>query len=81
MDVTVVACQEFELTVSEKKIEAMQLWSDPSTTSNALRIKAEGERHKYTTKFLYIGRAISESVDLDTEMAPIGRVSENKFPS
>ena len=28
MDVIAVACQEFGLTVSEKKIEAMHLWSD-----------------------------------------------------
>ena len=36
MGVIVVACQEFGLTVSEKKTEAMHLWSDPSTASNAL---------------------------------------------
>ena len=36
MDVIVVACQEFGLTVSEKKTEAMHLWSHPHTASNAL---------------------------------------------
>ena len=46
MDVTVVACQEFGLTVSEKTTEAMHLWSHPSTASNALRIEAAGQRYK-----------------------------------
>ena len=36
MDVIVVACQEFGLTVSGKKTEAMHLWSHPNTASNAL---------------------------------------------
>ena len=36
MYVIVVACQEFGLTVSEKKTEAMHLWSQPNTASNAL---------------------------------------------
>ena len=43
MDVIVITCQEFGLTVSEKKTEAMHLWSDPSTVSNALRIEAQGK--------------------------------------
>ena len=36
MGVIVVACQEFGLTVSDKKTEAMHLWSYPHTASNAL---------------------------------------------
>ena len=68
MDVVVVACQEFGLTVSEKKTEAMYLGSDPSTASNALRIEAAGQRYKQATEFVYLGGAISESADLDTEM-------------
>ena len=36
MDVIVIACQEFGLTMSEKKIAAMHLWSHPSTALNAL---------------------------------------------
>ena len=44
MDVIAVACQEFELTVSEKKPEAIHLWSHPSTGSNALRIEAAEKR-------------------------------------
>ena len=44
--VIVVASQEFGLTVSEKQIEAMHLWSDPDTASNALRSEAEGQRYK-----------------------------------
>ena len=68
MDVIVVACQEFGLTVSEKKTEAMHLWSHPSTASNALRIEAAGQRYKQMTEFVYLGGAISESADLDTEI-------------
>ena len=33
MDVMVVACQEFGLTVSDKKTEAVHLWSRPSTAN------------------------------------------------
>ena len=67
MGVIVVACQEFGLTVSEKKTEAMHLWSHPHTASNALRIEAGGQRYKQTTEFVYLGGAISESADLDIE--------------
>ena len=68
MGVIVVACQEFGLTVSEKKTEVMHLWSHPSTASNALQFEAAGQRHKRTIEFVYLGRAISESADLDTEI-------------
>ena len=68
MDVIVVACQEFRLTVSEKKTETVHLWSHPNTASNALRIEAIGQRYKQTTEFVYLGGAISESADLDTEI-------------
>ena len=49
MDVIVVAYQEFGLTVSEKKSEAMHLWSHPNTASNALRIEAAEQWYKETT--------------------------------
>ena len=68
MDVTVVACQEFGLTVSEKKTETMHLWSLRNTASNALRIEAVGQRYKQITVFVDLGGAISESADLDTEI-------------
>ena len=68
MYVIVVACQEFGLTVSEKKTEAMHLWSQPNTASNALRIEAAGQRYKQTTEFVYLGGATIESADLDTEI-------------
>ena len=68
MGVIVIACQEFGPTVSEKKTEAMHLWSHPHTASNALRIKAAGQRYKQTTEFVYLGGAISESADLDIEI-------------
>ena len=67
MGVIVVACQEFGLTVSEKKTEAMHLWSHPHTASNALRIEVARQRYKLTTEFVYLG-AISESADLDIEI-------------
>ena len=68
MGVIVVACQEFGLTVSEKKTETMHLWSHPHTASNALRIEAAGQRYKQTTEFVYLGGAVSESADLDIEI-------------
>ena len=68
MGVIVVACQEFGLTVSEKKTEAMHLWSHPHTASNALRIEVAGQRYEQTTEFVYLGGAISESADLDIEI-------------
>ena len=68
VDVMVVACQEFRLTVSEKKTEAMHLWSHPSTALNALRVEAAGQRYKQTTEFVYLGGAISESANLDSEI-------------
>ena len=46
MDVIFVTCQEFGLTVSEKKTEAMHLWSDPSTAPDALQIEAAGQRYR-----------------------------------
>ena len=46
MDVIVVACQEFGLTVSEKKAEAMHLWSNSSIASNAVHIEAPEQRYK-----------------------------------
>ena len=68
MGVIAVACREFGLTVSEKKTEAMHLWSDPSTASNALRIEAAGRRYEQTTEFVHLDDNISESADLDTEI-------------
>ena len=67
MDVIVVACQEFGLTASEKKIEAMHLWSESSTTSNALQIEAPGQGYKHTNELVYLGGAIGESAGLDIE--------------
>ena len=81
MDVIVVACQEFELTVSEKKTEAMHLWSHPSTASNALRIEVAGQRYKQPTEFVYLDGAINENRTLIPRLsvasAPLGRVSED----
>ena len=68
MGVIVVACQEFGLTVSEKKTEAMHLWSHPHTASNALRIEVAGQQDIQTTEFVYLGGAISESADLNIEI-------------
>ena len=68
MDVIVVACQEFGLAVSEKKIEAVHLWFDPNTMPNALRVEVAGQRYTQTTEFVYLDGAITESVDLGTEI-------------
>ena len=46
IDVIIIAYQEFGLTVSKKKIEAMRLWSHPSTASNTLRLQATWQRYK-----------------------------------
>ena len=46
MDVIVVACQEFGLTVSEEKAEAMHLWSNSSIASNAVQVEAPEQRYK-----------------------------------
>ena len=84
MGVIFVASQVFGLTVSEKKTEAMHLWSHPNTASNALRIEAAGQRYKQTTEFVYLDGAISESTDLDTEIKRrIGaaRASVRKYSS
>ena len=67
MDVIVVACQEFGLTVSKESTQAMHLWSHPISASNALRNEPAGQRLKQTTGFVYLGVNISESADLDTE--------------
>ena len=71
MGVIVFTCQEFGLTVSGKKTEAMHLWSHPHTASNALRIEAAGQRYKQTTEFVYLRGAIGESADLDIECQKI----------
>ena len=68
MGVINVTCQEFGLTVSERKTEAMHLWFHPHTASNALRIEAVGQRYKQTPEFVHLGGAISESADLDIEI-------------
>ena len=59
---------EFGLTVSEKKTEAMQLWSHPPTSSNALRIEAAGHGINRRPSLCTLGGAISESADLDIEI-------------
>ena len=69
MNVIVVECQEFVLTMSKKKTEAMHLWSHPNTTSNnALRFEAAEQRRRQKTEFVYLGGAISESANRDTEI-------------
>ena len=67
MNVIVVACQEFGLTVSEKTIEATHLWSDSSSAPNSPQIEALGQRYKQTNELVYLGGAISESAGLDVE--------------
>ena len=68
MDVLVVACHEYGLTVLVKETKTMHFWFDPSTASNALQIEVVGQRHKQTTKFVYVGGAINESANLNIEI-------------
>ena len=46
----------------------MHLWSHPDTMSNALRVEAAGQRYTQTIEIVYLGGAISQSADLDTEI-------------
>ena len=68
MDVIVVACLDLRLTVPEKRTEAEHLWSHPGTARNALRIESAGQRYKQTAGFVYLGGAISESAEFDTQI-------------
>ena len=79
IDVIVVAFHEFGLTVSERKSEAIHLWSDPNTASNALQIEATGQRYKETTEFVYLGGAIGESADLGTAWDGVRRYSSQLY--
>ena len=58
----------FGFTVSEKKTEAIHLWTDLSTASNALRIEEVDQRYKQKIEIVYLGGLISESADLDAEI-------------
>ena len=85
MGVIVVTCQKFGLTVSEKKTEAMHLWSHPHTTSNALRIEAAGNginrRPSLCTLVVLSARARTLTSRLSVVSAPLGRVSGNTVPN
>ena len=85
IDVIVVACQEFGLTVSEKKTAAMHLWSHPNTASNALRIEAAGQRYNrrpsLCTLVVLSTRTRALTPRLNVASAPLGRVSENTVPN
>ena len=76
MDTNVVAYQEFELTVSEKKTKVMHLWSDPSTSSNALRIEAEEQRYKQKSSLYTLvvlsARARTLTPKVRVDLAPLG---------
>ena len=56
--------------MSDKKIEAMHMSSNPSTASNALRIVAKGQRYNKATS----------TSRLSVASTLIGRVSENTVP-
>ena len=75
--IVVVACQEFGLTVSEKKTEAMYLWSDPSTASHTLQIEAAGQRRKQKPSLCILvvlsARAWTSAPRLSVALAPLGR--------
>ena len=46
--VIVAACHELGVLMSEMRIEAMHMSSNPRTASNALRIETKGQRYKKT---------------------------------
>ena len=76
VDVIVVACQKFGLTVSEKKTVAMHLWSDSSTVSNALQIEAVGLTVLCTIVVLS-AKARTSTPRLRVALVSLGRVSED----
>ena len=85
MAAIVVTCQELGLTVSESKTESMRLWSVPSATEAALRIKAAGQRNKPTEKFVYFGGAISADAKRPSTSTAVsarrGHAPENIAPN
>ena len=84
IDIIVVACQEFELAVLEKKTEAMQLWFHPSTASNVLRMRRQGicinKRQNLCISVVQLSRARTSTPRLRVASAPLGRVSEDAIP-
>ena len=85
MGVIVVACQEFGLTVSEKMIEAMHLWSHPTQrrTRCELRQQGNGINRRLSLCVLVVlsARARTLTSRLSVASAPLGRVSENTVPN
>ena len=61
------ACQKFGLSVSDERPRPCTCGPIPAQRRTTLQIEATGQRYKQTTEFVYLGGAISESADLDTQ--------------
>ena len=61
------ARQKFGLSVSDERPRPCTCGPIPAQRRTTLQIEATGQRYKQTTEFVYLGGAISESADLDTQ--------------
>lgn len=61
-----VACQEFSLTVSERNIEPMRLYSAPESAETALHIGAASQRFQQLAKIVYFDGAFNTDAKIST---------------
>ena len=68
MEVIVEVCRVFALTVSAKKTETMCM-PPPRTSRTMVRIEAAEQIYKRVQSFIYLGGAMSETLDMSIEIA------------
>ena len=68
MDVIVDVCRAFALTVSVKKTETVCM-SPPRTPRTMVRIEASGQIFKQVQSSIYLGGAVTETLDMSAEIA------------